>query len=576
MLIRVRLPSGGTLKLRVEASLPYSDLLRQVAAEASLPAEGLQLSLNKREALPELPAASIGSLGIAGGDLIYLLGAPSLAGAAAAAVPSSSSATSGLAAPAVSASPLPPGYVAPSPAAASARPSPGAAAAAAAEARAAGGAVAMQVDISDSSLDQLVGMGFERARASAALQRANGVLGVALDLLTNATTSGAAAPPLAASSASASASSSSALADARGQALAASLPPKPPVPTSLVPQAWLTALDALLADGGASCAAEAVCLQLHLQLTQAGFVLRATSGGNVPAEAATAAAVGGGAASAAGGGTPSAAPLVPRMPEGWRQTPGLYSFGYAHARLPAAAPPTLTVKAVPMGPLLMVHGLVDGSALTGAAMPSPAVLSAQLPLSEFAKHREVDKPVGSASGGLSSLPKLVHMLSTRLVQPACEAHRPLIAVALGHAGGGGANAAAGGGRPTCFDDLLPELRFTVLAHLDVRRWAARWRSARRWWAWPATTCCGRGCTRPPSGRRRGASTPTSARAHVGPAGPAGRAGRAGRAGHPAGRLAAAASRAVRAPGGCRERWRPFDGAWRRTSAPRRRSGGSAR
>ena len=36
MLIRVRLPSGGTLKLRVEASLPYSDLLRQVAAEASL------------------------------------------------------------------------------------------------------------------------------------------------------------------------------------------------------------------------------------------------------------------------------------------------------------------------------------------------------------------------------------------------------------------------------------------------------------------------------------------------------------------------------------------------------------
>ena len=90
MLIRVRLPSGGTLKLRVEASLSYADVLSQIRQEASIPAEcKITLSLNKKDSLPGLHAASIGSLGIAGGDLVYLLedgGAPlSLTSATAAA-----------------------------------------------------------------------------------------------------------------------------------------------------------------------------------------------------------------------------------------------------------------------------------------------------------------------------------------------------------------------------------------------------------------------------------------------------------------------------------------------------------
>ena len=75
MLLRVRIPSGGTVKLRIEPTLSYAQAIEQVAREAGLPPDGLSFSLNKRESLPALPAAAISSLGLTSGDLVYLIDA---------------------------------------------------------------------------------------------------------------------------------------------------------------------------------------------------------------------------------------------------------------------------------------------------------------------------------------------------------------------------------------------------------------------------------------------------------------------------------------------------------------------
>ena len=46
MLLRVRIPSGGTVKLRIEPTLSYAQVIEQVAREAGLPPDGLSFSLN--------------------------------------------------------------------------------------------------------------------------------------------------------------------------------------------------------------------------------------------------------------------------------------------------------------------------------------------------------------------------------------------------------------------------------------------------------------------------------------------------------------------------------------------------
>ena len=63
MLLRVRTPSGSTLKLRIEPSASYASVVEQAAREAGLSNTDLHLSLEKREPLPALQAASIVSLG---------------------------------------------------------------------------------------------------------------------------------------------------------------------------------------------------------------------------------------------------------------------------------------------------------------------------------------------------------------------------------------------------------------------------------------------------------------------------------------------------------------------------------
>ena len=76
MLLRVRLASGGTLKLRVDADLSYAAALELIATEAKLSPTGLSLSLNRREPLAATPSTSICSIGLSPGDLVYLLGGP--------------------------------------------------------------------------------------------------------------------------------------------------------------------------------------------------------------------------------------------------------------------------------------------------------------------------------------------------------------------------------------------------------------------------------------------------------------------------------------------------------------------
>jgi hypothetical protein len=396
MLLRVRTPSGGTLKLRIEPTLSYADFLQKASIEAGgLPIDGLYCSLNKKDPLPALPAAPMSSTGLSSGDLVWLI----------------------------------------SPEAASVAPS----------------AAAPQAVPTPSPLQQLVIMGFAEERARAALAQA-GALDRAIDLLTSNAMdideAGPGAPPeppsvpmpvpAAVPMPHGNSASSSSLADAVGQELAAR--PKPPVPTSLVPQSWMRALDGLLASGGASNVSEAICLLLHLQLTQAGFVLRSTQGGDVPI------------ASARSGSGGASACTVVAPPAAWRQAPGLYSLGYAHER--ALETPVVTVKGVPMGPVLLLHAMVEGGGSTHPSSTAP-VFSAQVPLANHARHRDASAAVRDASG-LAALPKLVHLLSTSVLQPVLLAlkERRFDPHAVGAS--------------TSFADLLPELQFAVLAQLDAK------------------------------------------------------------------------------------------------------------
>ena len=415
MLLRVRIPSGGTVKLRIEPTLSYAQAIEQVAREAGLPPDGLSFSLNKRESLPALPAAAISSLGLTSGDLVYLIDASAPPPPAPAPAPAHTPTQ------AITALPSRPSPSWP--------PAPRAALAAAPVAPAPASAAA--------AIAQLGAMGFSEDRARSAFVRAGNNLERAIDLLTAGDRTTPTAPAPAAVAASSSSAGGSSLADAHGQALAAQ--PMPPVPTALVPQSWLSALDAAYANGGAANSGEAVIVLMHWQLTQAGFRLASTMAGPVAPSTSPPARC------------KAAKPASAALPIGWRGTPGLFTFGYAHERQPAST--VLTVKCVPMGPMLLIHGMVEGGdGAASAAASQPAVLSAQITLSEYARHRDVNAPVPSAAA-LSGLPKLVHTLSKCLVQPSLDA----IKLKLFDPNAEGA--------PTTLIDLLPELQFAVLSHL---------------------------------------------------------------------------------------------------------------
>ena len=74
ILIRVRIPSGGTLKLRVPPSLTYGELLAQAAEAASVSTDGCHLSLNKKGPVPHAaPGVTLSQLGFCHGELLYLM-----------------------------------------------------------------------------------------------------------------------------------------------------------------------------------------------------------------------------------------------------------------------------------------------------------------------------------------------------------------------------------------------------------------------------------------------------------------------------------------------------------------------
>eukprot|EP01043_Picozoa_sp_COSAG02_P059341 COSAG02_NODE_7547_length_2966_cov_63.943844_1_plen_517_part_10 len=75
MLLRVRGPGETYLKIRCEPSTSYADLIAEVEKRCEWSGEpgALQLSLNKKEPLELEQADNIGSAGIRGGDLLYML-----------------------------------------------------------------------------------------------------------------------------------------------------------------------------------------------------------------------------------------------------------------------------------------------------------------------------------------------------------------------------------------------------------------------------------------------------------------------------------------------------------------------
>lgn len=74
MLLRVRGPSG-TYKVRCEPSTRYAELIAEVERQCEWAGEAgaLRLSLNKKDQLELEQAGSIGSAGIRGGDLLYII-----------------------------------------------------------------------------------------------------------------------------------------------------------------------------------------------------------------------------------------------------------------------------------------------------------------------------------------------------------------------------------------------------------------------------------------------------------------------------------------------------------------------
>uniref|UniRef100_A0A0D3K4B1 Ubiquitin-like domain-containing protein n=2 Tax=Emiliania huxleyi TaxID=2903 RepID=A0A0D3K4B1_EMIH1 len=73
MLIRIRTPENETIRLQVDSSTNFSDLLAQAAAAASCSLDAASLSLNGTDAIVAVSNASVAEAGLAQGNLIYLL-----------------------------------------------------------------------------------------------------------------------------------------------------------------------------------------------------------------------------------------------------------------------------------------------------------------------------------------------------------------------------------------------------------------------------------------------------------------------------------------------------------------------
>ncbi|KAJ7527476.1 hypothetical protein O6H91_16G056500 [Diphasiastrum complanatum] len=87
MKVRVRAVAGGpTHKLNVGAPCRLQDLYHRLATLTSLPASSFTISLNKRDAIQAQAEATLASLGITAGDLLFYFTSTSSVSAAAAAV----------------------------------------------------------------------------------------------------------------------------------------------------------------------------------------------------------------------------------------------------------------------------------------------------------------------------------------------------------------------------------------------------------------------------------------------------------------------------------------------------------
>ena len=407
LLLRVRLTSatGSTLKLRVEPSLTYEELVKMAASEAGITPSACELSLNKKSPIPcAAPGVSVAQLGLAHGDLIYLVDRAALTTAS-------------------------PAYA--SPVATNARmPAPGVA------------SPSGEVAQLQPGVGRLVAMGYGTADAAAALTRASGSVARATELLAAAAAApgermvvdseplplmstpvaprhpsprspsgpspdDTGVPPTEACSGGSSSWASVSPSDTREPAEVLSHPaqrvdamhdvavaalvaaPAPLPPSTLVPQSLVHALGTLLASSGAEGPHEPLVVAMHAMLVQSGFVT------TTPSLAAT--------------GVP------PPLPPGWRATPGLYTLQYRHTR--HVDGPLTELKCVPMGPTLLVHAMLLQPPLDGES--PPALLSWQLASANHALTR------GGAAGtrSLLKLPKLMHAFSAALLQ-ARAARRP--------------------------------------------------------------------------------------------------------------------------------------------------------
>ena len=157
LLVRVRLPSGETAKIRIPSATSHQALLEQAAHTASLDLSACHLSLNKKDPLRAGALVPISEIGISHGDLIYLM--------------------------------MPGQVVEQSPTPLVTRVvSPGSSTAAAAMARAAAPVeTGTPAATSSVSIDQLVEMGFDAAAAQAALVRTSNRVDEAVVLLTAST-----------------------------------------------------------------------------------------------------------------------------------------------------------------------------------------------------------------------------------------------------------------------------------------------------------------------------------------------------------------------------------------------------
>jgi len=421
------------------------------AADASIQfANSCELSLNKKTAIPNAsPATTLAQLGLAHGDLVYLLDRSTIATAAVVVPP-----------------PVP------TPAAAAAterRQSPVKEASAPPAGRAAAA-------VTPTAETQLVAMGFGIVEVRRALAQASGRIDRAAEMLTGRGVEPMAVEhdmlpspaqhttpqpftPAAATEADAPSTGSSSWAsispaearrspesatdtmrDAQAHSLLTASRPLPP--STLVPQTLVNTLSALLSSSAVDSPHERLVLAIHAVVAQSGFT-------PTQPETTTTTSI------ALAAGLRVTAPL----PVSWRATaPALYTLRYGHSRhgsLSAAADgAVLELKAVPMGETLLVHAMPLLASRSGS--PPPALLHCQAATSEHGLTR-----VGAAgSPTLLKLPRLVHRISTALVQPMLAT---LATAAVAAAGGVGV--AGGGHRRTELADLCPELKFAVLTHV---------------------------------------------------------------------------------------------------------------